>query len=298
MPKAQAKEFHGVFPYLVSPVNDQGLVKQAVLTRLCHDLIAAGVHGLAPLGSTGEFAYLNADQRSEVVQTVIAAAAGKVPVVPGVASTTLRDAQEQTRRYEAMGADGILAIMEAYFPVDDDGVYRYFKAIAEATSLPVVIYTNPNFQRSDLSVPTLERLSHIPNIRYIKDASSNTGRLMSIMNQVEGRIEVFAASAHIPAAVMLIGGKGWMAGPACVAPRQSVRLYELCRAQKWNEALELQRSLWRLNQIFAKYNLAACIKGGLLLQGYDVGAPIAPQAPLTEAGLAEVAAVLRSIGAL
>src|SRR5690606_14310038 len=160
MSRSQAKDFHGVFPYLVSPVNDQGLVKRAVLTRLCHDLMGAGVHGLAPLGSTGEFAYLNPDQRAEVVETVVAAAAGKVPVVPGVASTTLRDAQDQTRRYEAMGADGILAIMEAYFPVDDDGVYRYFKAIAEATSLPVVIYTNPNFQRSDLSIPTLERLSH------------------------------------------------------------------------------------------------------------------------------------------
>src|SRR3546814_19940688 len=117
-------------------------------------------------------------------------------------------------------------------------------------------------------------------------------------SRVEGRIEVFAASAHIPAAVMLIGGKGWMAGPACVAPRQSVKLYELCRAQKWNEAMELQRSLWRLNQIFAKYNLAACIKGGLSLQGYDVGVPLAPPATLPAAGMAEVAAVLRSIDAL
>src|SRR3546814_14802332 len=92
-----------------------------------------------------------------------------------------------------MGANGILAIMEAYFPVDDDGVYKYFKAIADATSLPVVIYTNPNFHRSDLSIPTIERLSHIPNIRGIKDASSTTGRLLSIMNRVEGHIEVSAA---------------------------------------------------------------------------------------------------------
>ncbi|MGB6102615.1 MAG: dihydrodipicolinate synthase family protein [Pusillimonas sp.] len=298
MPQPEAQDFHGVFPYLVSPVDDQGQINQTVLARLCHDLIAAGVHGLAPLGSTGEFAYLDAGQRSDVVETVIAASAGKVPVVPGVASTTIRDAQAQARRYESMGADGILAILEAYFPVDDEGVYQYFKAIADATSLPVVIYTNPNFQRSDLSVPTIERLSHIPNIRYIKDASSNTGRLLSIINRVEGRMEVFAASAHIPAAVMLIGGKGWMAGPACVAPAQSVRLYELCHAQKWNEAMALQRKLWRLNQVFAKYNLAACIKGGLGLQGYDVGAPVAPQTPLTEAGLAEVGDVLRSIGAL
>ena len=106
----------------------------------------------------------------------------------------------------------------------------HFKAIAEATSLPVVLYTNPNFQRSDLSLPVLERLSEIENIRYLKDASSNTGRLLSIMNRVGGKIEVFSASAHIPACVMMIGGGGWMAGPACLVPEQSVELYELCRA--------------------------------------------------------------------
>src|SRR3546814_14249774 len=99
MPKGQEQEFHGVFPYLVSPINHQGLVKQAVLTRLCHDLIAAGVHGLAPLGSTGEFAYLNAEQRSEVVQTVVTAAAGTVPVAPGVASHTTLLAQHQPPRH-------------------------------------------------------------------------------------------------------------------------------------------------------------------------------------------------------
>jgi len=119
---------------------------------------------------------------------------------------------------------GILAILEAYFPIGDEGVFAYFKAIAESVSIPVVLYTNPNFQRSDLSLPVIDRLSRIPNIKYIKDASSNTGRLLSIINRVQGRIQVFSASAHIPACVMLIGGVGWMAGPACVAPRQSVEL--------------------------------------------------------------------------
>lgn len=298
MTTTQHTDFHGVFPYLVSPTDDQGNIRCEVLARLCQDLITAGVHGLAPLGSTGEFAYLDSAQREQVVGTAIEATAGRVPVVAGVASTTIRDAQAQARRYEDLGADGILAIMEAYFPIDDDGVYQYFKSIAEATSLPVVLYTNPNFQRSDLSVSTLERLSHIPNIRYIKDASSNTGRLLSIMNRVQGRMQVFAASAHIPAAVMLIGGVGWMAGPACVAPAQSVQLYQLCRDQNWGQAMALQRRLWLLNQAFAKYNLAACIKGGLTLQGYDVGKPLPPQAPLTDAGMAEVGDVLRHIGAL
>jgi 4-hydroxy-tetrahydrodipicolinate synthase len=182
--------------------------------------------------------------------------------------------------------------------VPDEGVYAYFKAIAEATGLPVVLYTNPNFQRSDLSLQVIERLSRVPNVRYLKDASSNTGRLLSILNRVEGRMQVFAASSHIPVCVMMIGGVGWMAGPACVAPRQSVELYELCRRAEWAAAMERQRPLWALNQAFAKYNLAACIKGGLKLQGYAVGDPLPPQAPLSPEGLEDVRRALAAIGAL
>lgn len=292
-------DFAGVMPYLVSPVHAKtGKVLRPVLTRLCRDLIRQGIHGLSPLGSTGEFAYLDRDQRLDVVETVIAAAAGKVPVIPGVASCSTADAVAQARAYEKLGCTGILAILEAYFPIDEEGVYQYFKAIADAVSLPVVLYTNPNFQRSDLSLPVIERLSRVPNIRYLKDASVNTGRLLSILERVDGRMEVFAASSHIPAAVMMIGGVGWLAGPACLVPSQSVALYDLCRAGDWTGAMDLQRRLWRINQVFAKYNLAACIKGGLELQGYAVGGPLPPQAPLSEEGRADVRAVLASLDAL
>lgn len=290
--------FHGVFPYLVSPIRPSGEVDDAVLSRLCDDLIKSGVHGLTPLGSTGEFAYLSAAQRRRVVEVTIKAAAKRVPVVAGVAATTTADAVAQAKEYERMGADGILAILEAYFPIADAGVVAYFKAIAEAVSIPVVLYTNPNFQRSDLSLPAIDQLSKVPNILYIKDASFNTGRLLSILNKVEGRMQVFAASAHIPACVMLIGGVGWMAGPACVAPRQSVALYDICRRGDWKLAMERQRPLWALNQAFARYNLAACIKGGLKLQGYAVGDPLPPQAPLSAEGVAEVRRALQSIGSL
>ncbi len=290
--------FHGVFPYIVSPITPSGDIIEDVLVRLCDDLITAGVHGLTPLGSTGEFAYLSWAQRRRVVEIVIAAAAGRVPVIAGVASTTIDDATRQAREFEKLGCEGILAILEAYFPISEDGVYRYFKAIADSVSLPVVLYTNPNFQRSDLSLPTIERLSHVANIGYIKDASFNTGRLLSIINRVEGRMQVFAASSHIPACVMMIGGVGWMAGPACLAPGQSVELYELCRSGDWQKAMDRQRRLWGLNQAFARYNLAACIKGGLQLQGYPVGDPLPPQTPLSEQGKEDVGRALRAIEAL
>jgi 4-hydroxy-tetrahydrodipicolinate synthase len=290
--------FRGVFPYLVSPIDERGRVKDAVLTRLVDDLIGAGVHGLTPLGSTGEFAYLNREQRHRIVEVVMQAARRRVPVVAGVAATTIADAVEQVGAYDALGVDGILAILEAYFPLAEDGVVDYFAAVASATALPVVLYSNPQFQRSDLTLPAIERLARVDNIRYLKDASSDTGRLLSIINAVGDRIRVFSASAHIPACVMLIGGVGWMAGPACVVPRQSVQLYNLCRAGKWEEAMRLQRSLWRINRVFARYNLAACIKGGLELQGYEVGAPLPPQTPLSETGRAEIKGVLADLGAL
>jgi 4-hydroxy-tetrahydrodipicolinate synthase len=97
---------------------------------------------------------------------------------------------------------------------------------------------------------------------------------------------------------MLIGGVGWMAGPACIVPARSVELYNLCRAARWEEAMGLQRKLWRVNDIFAKYQLAACIKGALQMQGFEVGDPLPPQASLSEAGRQEVRAVLESVGAL
>jgi 4-hydroxy-tetrahydrodipicolinate synthase len=288
-------DFHGVFPYLVSPVDESGRIKREVLARLVDDLIAAGVHGVTPLGSTGEFAYLNAEQRRDVVRTTVEAARGRVPVIAGVVSTTTADAAAQARAYEAMGVDGILAILEAYFPLKDAQVESYFRAIADAVGIPVVLYTNPQFQRSDLSPDVIARLSEHPRISAIKDASTNTGRLLSIMNRCGKRLRVFSASAHIPAAVMLIGGVGWMAGPACIVPRQSVRLYDLCRAQNWAEAMQLQCKLWSVNEAFARFNLAACIKAGLQLQGYDVGDPVPPQAPLTGEERRIVAAALADI---
>ena len=290
-------DFHGVFPYLVTPVDPDGKVRTGVLARLCEDLITTGgVHGLTPLGSTGEFAYLNNAQRTVVVQATIEAAKGRVPVVAGVASTSMSDAVAQAKSCQQLGADGILAILEAYFPLQDTQIESYFRAIADAVDIPVVIYTNPQFQRSDLTLDVIARLAAHPRIRYIKDASTNTGRLLSIMNRCGDGIKVFSASAHIPAAVMLIGGVGWMAGPACLIPRQSVELYHLCKAKRWDEAMALQRRLWRINEAFARYNLAACIKAGLVIQGYDVGDPVAPQAALTADERKAVEKVLQDIG--
>jgi 4-hydroxy-tetrahydrodipicolinate synthase len=287
--------FKGVIPYLVTPIDDDGNVKADVLSRLCGDLIECGVHGLTPLGSTGEFAYLNDRQRRTTVDVTVQAANGRIPVIAGVAGTSTAHAIDQAKAYKAAGANGLLAVLETYFPLGERETGDYFLSIADSTDLPVVIYTNPNFQRSNLTVDVIERLSRHPNIVGLKDASTNTGRLLSIRSRCQ-ELDVFAASSHIPVCVMMLGGKGWFAGPACIIPRQSVALYELCMKERWSEAMTLQARIWRINELFAKYNLAACIKAALEEQGYPVGPPVPPQRPLNDKEREAMAAALRELG--
>ena len=236
------------------------------------------MHGLTPLGSTGEFAYLSWPQQRRVVEVTLAAAAGRVPVVAGVAATTTAEAVRQAVALEGMGCAGILAILEAYFPVPEDGVVAYFSAIAQAVSCPVVLYTNPQFQRSDLSLGAIERLAELPNIRYLKDASTNTGRLLSIMNRVERparrlqRVGPHPGLRHAARRQGLDGGAGL---PDPAPERAPVRA--LPRGSLGRRDGPAARAVG-LNDLFAKYALAACIKGGLEVQGFPVGDPLAAAA--------------------
>lgn len=290
-------DWHGIFPYLVSPIDEaSGKVRERVLRALVEHLLHAGVHGLSPLGSTGEFAYLALEQREEVVRVVLDAAGGRVPVAAGVAAFSTADALRQAEALARLGVDGLILILQQMFPVPPQGIERHFRTVAEAfPQLSITLYTNPGLLGGDIPVDVLDALSHVPNIEYVKDASSNTGRILSVLNRMGGRVRVFSASAHVPLLVLRLGGVGWMAGPACVMPRQCVHLYELVRAQRWDEALAEQRRQWAINEVFAKYALAACIKSALRLQGFEVGQPIAPQQPLPPEATDEIRRALSQL---
>ena len=292
------QEFHGIFPYLVSPVDTDGSIRERVLRDLVEHLIQSGVQGLTPLGSTGEFFYLNWQQRRRIVEIVLDQTAGRVPVVAGVGCASVHEGVYQAAELEKMGADGILGVLNVYFPLNQDAIYEYYSAIAHAVSCQVVLYNNPRFSGFEISIDTLKRLGEIENVNYYKDASSNTGRLLTLSNALNGSMKIFSASAHVPTFIMLMGGAGWMAGPACIIPRQSVQLYELCRDRRWEEAMQMQRKLWLINDVFQKYGLAGCIKAGLTMQGFDVGDPIPPLQPVGEQGLEEIRKVLTELGAL
>ena len=170
------KDFHGVFPYLVSPIDAEGRVMDGVLARLCDDLIAKGVHGLTPLGSTGEFAYLTHAQKRRVVEVVVEAAAGRVPVIAGAGSNSTAEAIDLTKAAKAAGADAALVVTPYYNRPTQEGLYQHFKAIAEQGGLPVIIYNIPGRSAVDMSVETMARLAKLPNIVGVKDATANLAR--------------------------------------------------------------------------------------------------------------------------
>ncbi|EIZ2109824.1 dihydrodipicolinate synthase family protein [Salmonella enterica] len=289
--------FSGIFPYLVSPVdNRSGRIREHSLRRLVEHLIDSGVQGLSPLGSTGEFAYLSPDQRAEIVGIVLDQTAGRVPVVAGVAAFSTHEALTQAERYTCLGVDGLVLIMQRMFPVSPSGQMRFFADVAERLpETSMTLYTNPALLGGDIPLDVLDDLSHIKNIEYIKDASGNTGRILTMINRFGSRLRIFSASAHIPLMVFRLGGVGWMAGPACVIPEQCVELFQLSQGDNWALALEKQKRLWRINEVFTKYALAACIKGALNIQGFDVGDPIAPQQPLQPGEINELRTLLAEI---
>ncbi len=289
-------DFHGVFPYLVSPVDADGQIRTEVLGRLCDDLIKSGVHGLTPLGSTGEFAYLNNIQRFAVVQTTIEAAAGRVPVVAGVASTSTADAVAQAKAYQKLGANGILAILEAYFPLGDAPGRILFSRHCRCG----------RYSRGDLHQSAIPALG--PDARCHR-----TARGASAHRLHQGRLDQYRAAAvdHEPLrrqhqSVLGVGAypgggdadrRGRLDGRTGLhhsAPKR--RALQSLQGRALGRGAGLQRRLWRINEAFARYNLAACIKAGLAIQGYEVGDPVAPQAALTADERKAVEAVLREVG--
>jgi 4-hydroxy-tetrahydrodipicolinate synthase len=289
------KPLAGIYPYLVSPVDGvTGAVLEKPLRALTEHLIEQGVQGVSPLGSTGEFAYLDRDQKAEIVRIVVDQADGRVPVVPGVSAFSTVDALRQAETCAELGADAIVLMLQSFFPVPPAGVVEYFTTVAENTDLPICLYANPGLT-VDLPPPLVAELSHLPSVQYFKEASGNTGRILTVMNLVEDRLKMMSASAHIPLVVFQLGGVGWMAGPACLMPKTCVHLWEMCQAGQWDEALVLQRQMWRLNEVFQRYSLAACIKTGLQLQGFEVGDAIPPQKPLGKDAVADIRGAIETL---
>jgi dihydrodipicolinate synthase/N-acetylneuraminate lyase len=286
---------HGVFPYLVTPLTADGKLDEDVVERQVRRSIKAGVHGLTPLGSSGELPLVPQAVRDDMVRAVVDLAGGRVPVVAGVGAFDVRTGVDAAEAAQAAGADGIVAVLFGYFPLTGREAVTYFTAVAESVTVPVVLYYHPQFCRFELSGADAARLAEVDNIRYIKDASGQIANLSKWRIATDGAIGVFASTSFSPTAAMLLGAVGWMSGPATVLPGVSAAIYAHCREGRWQEAVALEQLIEPVLEAFRVHGPARTVKACLRALGLDAGGAIAPLAELTAAEMAALQATCDSV---
>jgi 4-hydroxy-tetrahydrodipicolinate synthase len=239
--------FRGAITALITPFRD-GAVDEAAFVALIERQIAAGIHGLVPAGTTGETSTLSHDEHRRVVELCVQTARGRVPVIAGAGSNATSEAIDLARHAKAVGADAVLVVAPYYNRPSQDGLYRHYAAINDAVQIPVITYNVPGRTVADISNETLERLSTLPNIVGIKDATGDLTRI-SIQRLTCGP-EWVLLSGDDPTGLGYIahGGVGCISVTSNVAPESVAAFYNATLARDWDTALYLQDRLIRLHK--------------------------------------------------
>lgn len=222
----------GVFVVLVTPFTAQGRIDTAGLRKNVHWLVQQGVHGVIPLGSTGEFASLDDAQSAQVLDTTMEAVDGRVPVVVGAGAETTGRAIANIRRAEAAGASGVLVIPPWYYTPDPEELVDHYGRLGEAASLPVMIYNNPFTSKVDIPPETLARMSKFPHIEYVKESSGDIRRIAQIRLLTDEQLKVFCGWEDMAYESFLMGAIGWVCVIGNVVPRMAVHLFELVAEER------------------------------------------------------------------
>ncbi len=290
--------FEGSFTVMVTPFSEGGDgIDVPALRRFVDWQIGEGVPGLIPLGSTGEFLSIGEEERVQVVETVVGQAAGRVPVLVGTADEWTDKAVAFSRQVERLGADGVMVVPPYYSSPTEDELFVHFRRIAEAISIPVMVYNNPNTANVDLSPRFLARLAQVDNIRYVKESSGDISRVREIDRLSGGRMTVFAGY-HACDSIRL-GAKGWVSVCGNIVPRLSADIYDLAvRGETVDEGRELYHRLTPLLDALSGDLYVSATKAALRLIGMSAGDPRPPRLPLPEADVAALRQVLSNLDVL
>ncbi|MEM9224163.1 MAG: 4-hydroxy-tetrahydrodipicolinate synthase [Pseudomonadota bacterium] len=274
------KRFRGTYTVLITPFTDYGAqVDAAALSRIVDWQIAEGIHGLIPLGSTGEFLSLSREERQEVIDVCVKTARGRVPVLIGTGAEATFDVVELSREAESLGADGVMIIPPFYSTPTEDELFAHYKTIAEAISLPIMIYNNPATANVDLVPETVARLAQIDAITSIKESTLEVTRVRDILELAGDKIDVFAGILGYES--FWLGACGWVAVCSNLIPRRSADLFTLAvdRADR-DKAHGLYREMLPLVRWVGGHRYVAATKAGFAAMGLPVGPPRPPRLPL------------------
>lgn len=219
--------FTGLGTALVTPFRQDGLIDEPAVRRLAERQVEAGVHFVSPCGTTGEAPTLDHEEKLRVVELVVEAVNGRVPVLAGAGGYDTREVVDLAKAFERVGADGLLSVSPYYNRPSPEGLYLHYRTIAEATSLPVVLYNVPPRTSVNIDVPTVARLAELPSIVGVKEASANVGQMIEILATVPDEFMLLGGDDPLTVAVMAIGGRGVISVASNAIPAEMVEVMEL-----------------------------------------------------------------------
>lgn len=277
------KEFKGVYPVLVTPMNEDESINWEGFAKNIDYYIGEGVDGLAINGSTGEFVSLTKEERFKAVEVAVEQVNGRLPLIVGTAAETTADAIEYTRQAEEAGADGALLINSYYAHPKEEEIYEHFKAVAEAVSFPVMIYNNPFTSGVDISVETILQVGRdVSNITHIKESSGEIRKVRDISREGKGFIKTFCGADDMVLESFLVGSVGWISVAGNIAPRTAKELFDAFEAGNLDRAWEVYDRLLPLcNFLEGSGKYVQVAKRAMELKGLAGGPPRKPRQGLT-----------------
>jgi len=288
--------FRGIYVVNVTPFTADRRVDYLGLERNIRWLVEQGVHGLIPLGSTGEFASLEDADRRRVLDTVLAAAAGKVPVMAGISAETTEKTIEHARYAEQAGASSLLVLSPWYYTPDQEEIYEHYRRVAEATALPVMIYNNPFTSKVDIQAATVARLARLERIQGIKESTGDIRRLTELRTLTDDGITLFCGWEDMAYESFAAGCTGWVCVIGNILPRAAVELYELVvEKQDLATGWALYKRMLPILR-FLEYagKTQKALKHVLDGMGLAGGCCSSPKLPLDDASKAEIDALVRA----
>ena len=283
---------------LVTPFKEDLSIDEAALRNFVEFQISEGIDFLVPCGTTGESPTLSDTDHRRVVQIVMEAARGRVPVIAGAGGNNTEHVIKLARECERLGVDGLLSVTPYYNKPTQEGLYQHFKAIAEATSLPIILYNVPPRTNVNILPDTIERLAEISNIIGVKEASGDISQIAEIINRVPSTFKVLSGDDSMTLPLIAVGGVGLISVASNEAPANMTALTRACLDDNWDEARRLNRELWTLMKVNFIETSPAPVKAALTMMGkvkevYRL--PIVPVNPETKERLRAVLVELKLI---
>lgn len=287
--------FSGSIVAIVTPMLADGAVDNGALDRLVEFHIAEGTNGIVAVGTTGESPTLSVEEHIGVVRRIVERAAKRIPVIAGTGSNSTTEAIEQTELAKAAGADACLSVTPYYNKPTQEGLYRHYKAIAEAVDIPVILYNVPGRTSCDLKPETVERLAAIPNIVGLKEAPS-IERNRELLSRVGGRIDLFSGDDDLAVESVLMGFQGVISVTANIAPRRIRAVIDAALAGRKEEARRLDAELQHLHKAMFLESNPIPVKWALARMGMIADGIRLPLTPLARPFHGQIVEALQRAG--